>query len=264
MFALPVRREGSMSKILRFFSRRSPSGCTMGRCRSSSRCSSRPLTCFARSPWAPAGRRVEISNRAQAAIDSLQQIIRDLMGDASQPQPLRPGSTSSASSSKRAAVSNASSRSFPAHVDFEPGVGEIVFRTLRELLTNVRKHSQATVVKLSSRLRSDDIAITVADNGIGLQSLAQLKHPFEGGGFGLWSIEHRLGELGGSLEIVNDSGCARPSWCRASSCLGLDQRAADVAGAPASVSLRVTRSWTHCALHQSIGVIALPASSIVK
>ena len=95
----------------------------------------------------------------------------------------------------------------PAHVDFEPGVAEIVFRTLRELLTNVRKHSRATVVNLTTRLRQDaEVAITVADNGVGLHSAAQRKHPFQGGGFGLWSIEHRLGELGGTLEMANDSG----------------------------------------------------------
>jgi hypothetical protein len=33
---------------------------------------------------------------------------------------------------------------------------------------------------------------------------------------------------------------------------------------PASRSLRVMRSSTHCELHQSIGVMALPLSSIVK
>ena len=60
---------------------------------------------------------------------------------------------------------------------------------------------------VTSRLRHDgEIAITVADNGVGLQSVTQRKHPFEGGGFGLWSIEHRLGELGGTLEMANDSG----------------------------------------------------------
>jgi signal transduction histidine kinase len=95
----------------------------------------------------------------------------------------------------------------PAHVEFEPGVGEIVFRTLRELLTNVRKHSRASLVQVTSRYRHDGaVAITVADNGIGLQSVTRRKHPFEGGGFGLWSIEHRLGELGGTLELESDSG----------------------------------------------------------
>ena len=208
MFALRVRREGSMSEEISFFQQALAERLHDG-----------PLQELVALQLATANllrsvgqganqtaRAVEVSHLAQAAIDHLQQIIRDLMGDASQPRRSRRGSTSSASSSRRAAASTASSQVVPAHVEFEPGVGEIVFRTLRELLTNVRKHSQATVVKLTSRFQKDEIAITVADNGIGLQSVAQRKHPFEGGGFGLWSIEHRLGELGGTLEIANDSG----------------------------------------------------------
>jgi two-component system sensor histidine kinase DegS len=150
---------------------------------------------------------VELCGLAQAAVDQLQQIIRDLLGDASQPIPLANRLSELCEQFRTGSGIECRLMVAPAHVEFEPGVGEIVFRTLRELLTNVRKHSKATVVKLTSRYRQDDaVAITVADNGIGLQSVTQRKHPFEGGGFGLWSIEHRLGELGGMLEIASDSG----------------------------------------------------------
>jgi signal transduction histidine kinase len=149
----------------------------------------------------------ELGGLAQAAIDHLQQIIRDLLGDASQPIPLANRLNDLCEEFSVGSGIECRLMVAPAHVEFEPGVGEIVFRTLRELLTNVRKHSKATVVKLTSRYRHDDaVAITVADNGVGLQSVTQRKHPFEGGGFGLWSIEHRLGELGGMLEIASDSG----------------------------------------------------------
>jgi signal transduction histidine kinase len=150
---------------------------------------------------------VEVGNRAQAAIDSLQEIIRNLVGDASPPLPLGTRLNELCEQFKAGSGIECRLHVVPAHVEFEPGVGEIVFRTVRELLTNVRKHSQATVVKLTSRFRHhDEVAITVADNGVGLRSMEELKHPFQGGGFGLWSIEHRLGELGGTLEIANDSG----------------------------------------------------------
>jgi len=149
----------------------------------------------------------ELGNLAQAAIDNLQQIIRDLLGDASQPIPLVKRLDELCDQFRSGSGIECRLMVVAAHVEFEPSVGEIVFRTLRELLTNVRKHSKATVVKLTSRLRQDDaVAITVADNGVGLQSVTQRKHPFEGGGFGLWSIEHRLGELGGMLEIASDAG----------------------------------------------------------
>ena len=208
MFALPVRREGPMSEDASFFQQALAERLHDG-----------PLQELVALQLATANllrsggqganqtaRAVEVSHLAQAAIDNLQQIIRDLMGDASQPLPLSSRLNELCEQFKAGSGIDCKLQVVPAHVEFEPGVGEIVFRTLRELLTNVRKHSQATVVKLTSRFQKDEIAITVADNGIGVQSVAQRKHPFEGGGFGLWSIEHRLGELGGTLEIANDSG----------------------------------------------------------
>lgn len=208
MFALPVCREGFMSEDISSFQQALAERLHDG-----------PLQELVALQLAAANllrsvaqganqtaRVVEVGHLAQAAIDHLQQIIRDLMGDASQPLPLPSRLNELCEQFKAGSGIDCKLQVVPAHVEFEPGVGEIVFRTLRELLTNVRKHSQATVVKLTSRFQKDEIAITVADNGIGLQSVAQRKHPFEGGGFGLWSIEHRLGELGGTLEIANDSG----------------------------------------------------------
>jgi signal transduction histidine kinase len=154
-----------------------------------------------------ARRVAELGVLAQAAIENLQQIIRDLLGDASQPIPLADRLDELCDQFRSGSGIECRLMVTPAHVEFAPGVAEIVFRSLRELLTNVRKHSRASLVKLTSRYREDDaVAITVADNGIGLQSVTQRKHPFEGGGFGLWSIEHRLGELGGTLEIESGSG----------------------------------------------------------
>ena len=208
MFALPVRREGLMSEDISFFQQALAERLHDG-----------PLQELVALQLAAANllrsvaqganqtaRAVEVGHLAQAAIDNLQQIIRDLMGDASQPLPLSSRLNELCEQFKAGSGIDCKLQVVPAHVEFEPGVGEIVFRTLRELLTNVRKHSQASVVRLTSRSQKDEIAITVADNGIGLQSVGQRKHPFEGGGFGLWSIEHRLGELGGTLEITSDPG----------------------------------------------------------
>jgi signal transduction histidine kinase len=153
---------------------------------------------------------IELGNLAQAAIDHLQQIIRDLTGDASRPVALFVRLTELCDQFRAGSGIDCRLLAVPAHVRFDPAVSEIAFRAVRELLTNVRKHSQATVVKITSRVRDDgSVAISVADNGIGLQSVTRRRNPFEGGGFGLWSIEHRLGEFGGALEIENDPGlCA--------------------------------------------------------
>jgi signal transduction histidine kinase len=153
---------------------------------------------------------LELDHLAQLAIEQLQQIIRDLTGDASRPVPLFVRLTELCDQFRAGSGIDCRLLAVPAHVRFEPAVSEVIFRALRELLTNVRKHSQATVVKITSRLRQDGaVAISVSDNGIGLQSVTRRRNPFEGGGFGLWSIEHRLGEFGGALEIENDPGlCA--------------------------------------------------------
>jgi signal transduction histidine kinase len=149
----------------------------------------------------------ELGKLAQDAIEHLQQIIRDLAGEASRPLPLIARLTELCEQFRTASHIECRLLVSPAHLAFEVSVSEIVFRTLRELLTNVRKHSQAGVVKITSRFRQPDaVVITVADDGVGMQYGSRRKHPFEGGGFGLWSIEHRLAELGGLLEIECDSG----------------------------------------------------------
>jgi two-component system, NarL family, sensor kinase len=153
---------------------------------------------------------LELGSLAQAAIDHLQQIIRDLTGDASRPIALFVRLADLCAQFRASSGIDCRLLTVPAHVRFEPAVSDVVFRAVRELLTNVRKHSQATVVRITSRFRENGtVAISVSDNGIGLQSVTRPRNPFEGGGFGLWSIEHRLGEFGGSLEIENDPGlCA--------------------------------------------------------
>jgi signal transduction histidine kinase len=153
------------------------------------------------------GRVAELGNLAQAAIDHLEQLIRDLTGDASRPVALFVRLTEMCDQFRAGSGIDCRLLAVPAHVRFEPAVSEVVFRAVRELLTNVRKHAQATIVKITSRVRQDGaIAISVSDNGIGLHSVTRRRNPFEGGGFGLWSIEHRLCEFGGTLEIENDPG----------------------------------------------------------
>jgi two-component system NarL family sensor kinase len=94
-----------------------------------------------------------------------------------------------------------------AHTRFGPAVSDVLYRSVRELLANVRKHAQATEVRITGQFRADGcVAISVADNGIGMPAVNRRGNPFQGGGFGLWSIEHRLGEFGGFLEIEGGTG----------------------------------------------------------
>lgn len=95
----------------------------------------------------------------------------------------------------------------PAHFELAPEAGRVLYRAIRELLANVRKHAQATEVEVRSRRRADGaLIVTVTDNGIGMTPRAWRGSPFLGGGFGLWSIERRLDEIGASLAIDGENG----------------------------------------------------------
>lgn len=96
---------------------------------------------------------------------------------------------------------------WPEHLRFAKPTSEVLFRAVRELLTNVRKHARATQVDLTSELKLDgSVVLSLSDNGIGMPMLQRRGSPVENGGFGLWSIDRRLEEFGGSLEIFGDSG----------------------------------------------------------
>jgi len=81
-----------------------------------------------------------------------------------------------------------------------------LFRDVRELLINVVKHSQATKVKVSIRRVGNQINIGVEDNGIGFIPADVTAKAVRNGGFGLFSIQERLEELGGCLEIMSEPG----------------------------------------------------------
>jgi two-component system sensor histidine kinase NreB len=95
-----------------------------------------------------------------------------------------------------------------AHTRFDEEVSEVVFRTVRELLTNVRQHANATGVRLSSVARRDgSIGIMVADDGIGLPPHRRRGNPLdERGGIGLWSIDQRLRAFDAVLDIEAADG----------------------------------------------------------
>jgi PAS domain S-box-containing protein len=83
----------------------------------------------------------------------------------------------------------------------------LLFRDVRELLTNVAKHSSAHKVKVSIRKVGSEIHISVEDDGWGFDTKKAAATAVRNGGFGLFSIRERLGQLGGHLEIESEPGC---------------------------------------------------------
>lgn len=90
------------------------------------------------------------------------------------------------------------------------GLGEderaVLFRSIRELLTNVVKHADASQVRVRFSEAGSWCQIIVEDDGIGLFSAELDDLPGRSRGFGLFSIRERMADLGGSLEIHSKPG----------------------------------------------------------
>ncbi len=90
--------------------------------------------------------------------------------------------------------------------DFHPkplaeGARVLLFRLVRELLTNVVKHAEANRVEISFQRQADYLNICLQDNGIGFDAAQGISIPRAGGGFGLFSVRERLSHLGGRMKV---------------------------------------------------------------
>lgn len=75
-----------------------------------------------------------------------------------------------------------------------------IFRIVQELLTNAKKHSQATSVSFSCYLNKDVICLEYQDNGIGFHE------GMEQSGLGLLQIKNRIYSLKGRIHMVSEFG----------------------------------------------------------
>ena len=75
-----------------------------------------------------------------------------------------------------------------------------LFHAVRELVTNIVKHSSAKSVEISLRRIQDSIQIEVSDDGIGFDPGA-VGRIHDGGGFGLLNIRERIRFYGGKIQI---------------------------------------------------------------
>lgn len=82
----------------------------------------------------------------------------------------------------------------------------ILFRNIRELLTNVVKHAQASQVTVRFDYQGDDLQILVIDNGIGFDAGSVFEKSNKKRCFGLFSTEERMIDLGGTFKIKSTPG----------------------------------------------------------
>jgi signal transduction histidine kinase len=89
--------------------------------------------------------------------------------------------------------------------DVSPQVADHVMAALTEMLSNAARHAQATRVEVALQATSDEVVLTVTDNGRGI--------PAGGRRSGLSNLEERARDVGGTLRIERpDEGGSRLVW----------------------------------------------------
>jgi signal transduction histidine kinase len=86
-------------------------------------------------------------------------------------------------------------------ISLEDNVKAVLFRCVRELVTNVVKHAKAGEVVVRMESESGILRIAVKDNGVGFDPSTDAQARDDKSGFGLFSIRERMAYFGGFLEI---------------------------------------------------------------
>ncbi|MNN32914.1 Sensor protein VraS [compost metagenome] len=89
-----------------------------------------------------------------------------------------------------------------SHIDSDVNIYDsgkkVIYRALQEGLTNGIRHGKSTAFIFKLFERDNSINFSLEDNGIGAVALTK--------GFGLRSMEERVKELGGQLDIYSEEG----------------------------------------------------------
>ena len=90
---------------------------------------------------------------------------------------------------------------------------ELVLAILRELLSNVARHSHAQSARVDVRGADGGIEITIADDGAGMEP-ARRRDALTEGHIGLASVTQRVEANGGELRIQATPGSGTQVWAR--------------------------------------------------
>lgn len=83
----------------------------------------------------------------------------------------------------------------------------LLFRAIRELLTNIVRHARAENVSISIKKDGDYIRIDITDDGVGFDVSELYPRPGKAGaGFGLLNICERLAHFGGHFDVKSAPG----------------------------------------------------------
>jgi PAS domain S-box-containing protein len=82
----------------------------------------------------------------------------------------------------------------------------MLFRNVRELLTNCIKHAKAGKIMVGLRRIADSIEVIVEDNGVGFDTAQLRTTASKKGKFGLFSVRENMENTGGSFKIESTPG----------------------------------------------------------
>ena len=86
-----------------------------------------------------------------------------------------------------------------------PALGTAFYRILQEALANVYKHAGASSVRVELSFGSEEVALAVADDGVGF-NWPDVEAGTARRGYGLAGIQERVQALGGSLVVQSAPG----------------------------------------------------------
>jgi signal transduction histidine kinase/CheY-like chemotaxis protein len=119
----------------------------------------------------------------------------------------------------------------------------LVFRSVRELLSNVVKHARVKRASLTASLAQDQIKVQVADQGEGFDPAKSISR-----GLGLFSIRERLDSIGGRMEIEAAPG----KGCKATLWIPLKSRATGEAPSMREMQIRILIVDDHIIMRQGL------------
>jgi PAS domain S-box-containing protein len=89
---------------------------------------------------------------------------------------------------------------------FDETTAVLLFRVVRELMTNIVKHAQASTVNIAIKRRGERALITVRDDGVGMRPDATNGQRTAGKHFGLFNVRQQIERLGGTINIRSTRG----------------------------------------------------------
>ena len=81
-----------------------------------------------------------------------------------------------------------------------------VFRIAQEVLSNIRRHSQATMVEMSLNYTDKALELTIRDNGRGFNLPERTSDLARSGRLGIIGMTERARLIGGTLEVTSEEG----------------------------------------------------------